>query len=562
MDSGNDQKPDINTYKNNPLKERHYKKRRKKVILRLLLTYLVPTIILLLFLINAYSNLMTESTNRRLLSVAESQARILDIFMMERVNNILNKIDSPVLKFPLNKSKLEEVHEQLKADNYSFIDLGYFDSSGIQNIYSGPEKILEKKDYRNEEWFVHLINDSVRYIVTDIYKGLRNKPHFTIAAKRYSDSGALHIFKSSLDPRSIYENITSFEKSQDVNIYIINTKGFFQLGNPDSTYKNEKSTFMPDSNKYKGISEADIGGKFETYAFARLSGTDWIVIVSDADMNKNLSVFFYPVLLPAFVLIILLIVVFIYRSKAMVTTEYEKDIVKTQLRQAAKLAAVGELAAGIAHEIGNPLNIITNEIGMMKDYADPKYNLNKSIYDLNPNFDKINKAVFRIKDINRKMLSFVRADDRKPEEININDLINDFTSGFFERELSIRNIKLILDLDNNLPKIIFDDNQMRQVLINLLNNAADAINAPGKIFINTWFDETYVYIRVTDTGAGISQENIDKIFLPFFTTKPVGHGTGLGLSVSYSIIKSFGGEIRVESQPEQGTAFTIVMPIM
>jgi two-component system NtrC family sensor kinase len=158
-------------------------------------------------------------------------------------------------------------------------------------------------------------------------------------------------------------------------------------------------------------------------------------------------------------------------------------------------------------------------------------------------------------------MTFVRRDDLKLDYYDVNQIINELLEGFVEHELFVSNITLEKNLQPNLPKVWVDANSLRQVILNLLNNAKDAITGQGKITISTFQDGEFVYISVKDTGCGISQEQMDKIFLPFYTTKPVGKGTGLGLSVSYNIIKSFGGTIRVESIVGKGSKFTIVLPI-
>jgi two-component system NtrC family sensor kinase len=147
------------------------------------------------------------------------------------------------------------------------------------------------------------------------------------------------------------------------------------------------------------------------------------------------------------------------------------------------------------------------------------------------------------------------------KEYNINELIEDLVGGFLEREMKVDDIEIIRNFNHNIPTIQTDSNQLRQVIINLLTNAHDAIKPPGKITISTSSDTENIYISVTDTGIGISQEKISKIFLPFYTTKPVGKGTGLGLSVSYSIIKNLGGTINVDSNIGHGTSFTIILPV-
>ncbi|HHN48290.1 MAG TPA: HAMP domain-containing histidine kinase, partial [Bacteroidales bacterium] len=125
--------------------------------------------------------------------------------------------------------------------------------------------------------------------------------------------------------------------------------------------------------------------------------------------------------------------------------------------------------------------------------------------------------------------------------------------------LELKNIELIKHFAPNLPMVLLDENQFKQVLINLLNNASDAITPPGIITIFTFLDGERVGVSVSDTGCGIKMEEINKIFTPFYTTKPVGKGTGLGLSVSYGIIKNLGGDITVESIPGKGTLFTIYL---
>jgi two-component system, NtrC family, sensor kinase len=543
-----------------PLKKKHYQEKRKIIFFRLALTYLLPTLIMIAYFANEYYSMVKDSTEKRLISIAESQAKILDIFMMERTRNLLNKIDNPNFIENMNDEILERILYELKTDSRAFIDVGYFENSGVQKFYSGPESSLAMKDYSNEKWFIELTKSDRRNIITDIYMGLRNKPHFTIAVIRNIDSNNFILLKSSLDPQTIYESVTSFEQSQDVDIYIVNNAGLYQLVKTEDEELSAKSPFNPDTKKIKGIKQAIISDEERTYAYSHLAGTDWAVIALEKESDTAFVAIQYSVIIPSTLLIIILVIILFNRSKSMVIAEYDKDIVKAQLQQASKLAAIGELASGIAHEIGNPLNIIANEVGIMQDFANPRFQSDKSIKDLKTNFDKIMKSVFRIKDINRKMLSFVRAGETNLNKSDINESITDLTSGFLEHELSLRNIKLTIDFDQDKLLGMIDENQFRQVMINLLNNAADAISGHGNIYIKTRIKTNGVHISVSDTGTGIKPEQIEKIFLPFFTTKPTGKGTGLGLSVSYNIIKSFGGDISVESIPGIGTNFTIILP--
>jgi two-component system NtrC family sensor kinase len=146
-------------------------------------------------------------------------------------------------------------------------------------------------------------------------------------------------------------------------------------------------------------------------------------------------------------------------------------------------------------------------------------------------------------------------------DCNLNQLLDDVMSGFKQRELEVKNIEVHRDYDPELPDIVADPDQIRQVLLNLINNAGDAISESGSITISTSSEDGNVQLKVTDTGNGMTSEQMKKIFDPFYTTKQAGKGTGLGLSVSLSIVKSMGGAIEVQSMPGAGSAFTVSLPI-
>jgi two-component system NtrC family sensor kinase len=219
------------------------------------------------------------------------------------------------------------------------------------------------------------------------------------------------------------------------------------------------------------------------------------------------------------------------------------------------------MAAGIAHEINNPLAIICEEAGLAKDLMDPQFGQKLTPEDMTRYLDAIQEAVFRCRDITRKLLGFVRKTDINLAQYDVNDIITNFLEGFLTRELTVSNIEILQKLEPQLPKINADKNQLEQVLLNIINNAVDAIQGSGKITIITSRQNQNVHISIIDTGIGMNREQMEKIFLPFYSTKEVGKGTGLGLSVSYGIIKSLGGEILVDSVPGQGSSFTISLPI-
>ncbi|UCC79710.1 MAG: HAMP domain-containing histidine kinase, partial [Candidatus Zixiibacteriota bacterium] len=215
------------------------------------------------------------------------------------------------------------------------------------------------------------------------------------------------------------------------------------------------------------------------------------------------------------------------------------------------------------HEINNPLAAINEEAGLIKDLTGPEFGKNVGCEEIRPHLDSIQESVFRCRDITRKLMGFVRKSDLSLEIYDINSLLDDVLDGLIIREMRASNIEVVKHYSYELPKIKTDGNQLQQVILNIINNCIDAFErGRGKITITTFRDDKFINIAIADTGKGMNQEVLSKIFMPFFTTKEVGKGTGLGLSVSYGIIKNLGGKIEVESTPGEGSVFTLRIPIV
>lgn len=543
--------------------ERHYRELRRKNVLRLFFTYLAPLIILTFYFRIQYLSLLRESSREHLKSVAEYQAKMLDLFLEERLVNLSNVVDDPKFHFPPGSIELQIYLSNLQKISDTFIDLGFFNETGVQASYTGPFTMLENKNYADEHWYVKLAEGPDNFIITDIYFGFRNRPHFTIAVRR-EINGKPAVLRATLDPEKFYHFITSLDGSEEVTTSIVNNAGEFQLVKEKIGAPLEKSLFVPDSSKNIGISQVDFNGNNIDYAYAWLTKASWSVIVQKSGAS-NYGFFAgaqWNIALASILIIVIIFLVIIFRAKSIVQLQKESDTTKIQLEHASKLASVGELAAGIAHEINNPLAIINERIGLMQDMMNPEFGMNPSFDDFNPHLESMKQAVFRGRDITRKLLSFVRKTDVEYHPIDVHKMIDDIISGFIEREMAVSNIEIIKDYGANIPQIMGDENQLDQVLLNFLNNAHDAIKPPGRIMISTEKRVDGVAISVTDTGCGIKPENMERIFLPFFTTKEVGKGTGLGLSVSYGIIKNMGGKIEVESAVGKGSVFTIILPCL
>ncbi len=246
----------------------------------------------------------------------------------------------------------------------------------------------------------------------------------------------------------------------------------------------------------------------------------------------------------------------------------ERLMAEQLLIQASKMATLGEMATGVAHELNQPLSVIKTASSFMKK----KIQKGEAIKDeiLQTLSQEIDSHVDRASKIINHMREFGRKSDVKKEKVNVNVSLKQALE-IFSQQLKLRQIEVVEDLEEDLPAIMADSNRLEQVFINLLINARDAIEerweksdsrvGDKKIFLKTRHENGMIIIEVKDTGTGVSKNILDKIYEPFFTTKEVGKGTGMGLSISYGIVQDYDGTIKVETEEGVGSNFIIKFPI-
>jgi signal transduction histidine kinase len=235
----------------------------------------------------------------------------------------------------------------------------------------------------------------------------------------------------------------------------------------------------------------------------------------------------------------------------LISVNKELKTSQAQTLQAAKMAAIGELAASIVHEIKNPIQILMMHMEMVQR--------GKPL----PNWmDLLGQQVKRLSEMTRRLMNFSRStsEELRMEEVSVNQPVTE-TVAIVQHEYRNNKIDIELRLSPDLPTVNAHANSLQQVFLNLLINARDAMPRGGMITVSTESSGYHVNVKFTDTGDGISKHDLDKIFMPFFTTKDEGSGTGLGLSICRKIISDHKGEIKVESEVGKGTTFTIFLPI-
>jgi two-component system NtrC family sensor kinase len=407
--------------------------------------------------------------------------------------------------------------------------------------------------------------------------GFRKEPHFIIAVT-HTSGGHKWILRATINTevfRSLVENVRIGKTGE---VYLLNDQGVYQTSPRLSGEIMGKSSY-PMGSDHEGI-QIQILDRLQDQrgqalprqiaCQAWLKNPRWLLVVQQeysealADVNHaNTWTLIFLLLSAASILVA---TVFITRHMITIIRrrDTEAERLNEQLLQAGKLASIGELSAGVAHEINNPLAIILTERQLLLDaakqapIADPEFQ-----EQFSDSMSQIDIQVQRCKRITQNLLRFSRRTESMIETVDLNGFIQEVID-LMDREARTSGIKFFSELDPQLPPLLSDPSQLQQVLLNLITNAIDAHDGKpyGSIRISTRTDGRLQQAEVTvaDTGVGIKPEHLRRIFDPFFTTKAVGKGTGLGLSICYSTIRRLGGSMSVHSELGKGTEFTIVLP--
>jgi signal transduction histidine kinase len=445
----------------------------------------------------------------------------------------------------------------------TFVDLGIIDDSGNQLCYSGPYE-LEGRNYLDQDWFHEVARRGTS--TSDVFLGFRESPHFAIATKHDQPDDGFYILRATIDAEMLSEQILSTGLQPTDDVFLINRDGILQ--SPSRRYGEILAPIPLPVPHYSPSVEVvelkDDKGRAIFMSSAYIHNSPFILIQIKPAEEAMGRWFTLRSELLGFLIVSagVILTVIVWGSGRLIMRIREADerrkALYHQVEYSNKLASIGRLAAGVAHEINNPLAIINEKTGLLKDLV--------TLSDATPPRDKVLGiadsvlgSVARCQTITHRLLGFARHMDVRSETIDLHMLLREVL-GFLGREAEYRNINVSFDVAEGLPTIESDRSQLQQVFLNILNNALAAVDSGGAIDITLESGEDHtVVVTVTDDGKGIPEADLKKIFEPFFTTKK-GGGTGLGLSITYGIVKKLGGEISVKSKLGLGTSFTVTLP--
>jgi two-component system NtrC family sensor kinase len=396
--------------------------------------------------------------------------------------------------------------------------------------------------------------------------GYRKFPHIVIAVQHRTETGRTWILRATVDTEKFDDLIESMGLDPGSDAFLLNKGGVFQT--PSKFYGGvlEKFPLPLPPVSYEGsvLEEHDPIGNdvFISYAYFVHPAYILVVVKPRADVLKTWYTLKSELAILLIVSIGIIILVVFRLTGALVRkireSDEKREAVFREMQHTHKLSSIGRLAAGVAHEINNPMAIVNEKAGLMKDlieYTSDFPEKEKFLALTNA----ILQSVQRCRSITHRLLGFARRMEVHIEVLDLNEILRE-TLTFLEKEALYRNLDLRLNLAEDLPRIASDRGQLQQVFLNILNNAFAAVEDGGMVGITTWEkDLDTVAAAISDNGTGMSQETQKHIFEPFFTTKG-GKGTGLGLPITYGIVKKLGGDIEVQSKEGKGTTMTVYLP--
>ena len=542
----------------------------RKMVLIIIVLSSAPMILVSALVLHQFRTSYNEKLYAHLKELVHRHAQDIDSFLNERLNNLQFMLDSCENEDLLDESALQERLFQLQQKYGGvFEDLGVINEAGFQEAYAGRFK-LEKANYSDAKWFNEALEKP--YYISDVFLGLRSMPHFIVSVKRFNQN-RYFLLRATISFDAFNSLAEKLRIGKTGFAFILNRQGDFQTKPHYDMLPSKKSytDFINAGKKathgiYIGELMDDSGRSNTIYLAALLKNEDWILVFQQekkeafSDLIRTQIVAGVILFVGALLIVTMNSIFFHKLINDLTEADREKEMMNQQIIATGKLASVGRLAAGTAHEINNPVAIMVQEAGWVEDLLEEEeFQDGKNLQEIKEALKQIAIQGKRCKEITHKLLSFARKTDSKIEKVQINQMVEEVVA--ISNKASYTGISINTYLDQTIPPIYGSQTEIQQVLLNIINNALYALkDNGGKIDITTRLEEKNVLVIMEDNGPGIPEANLDRIFDPFFTTKPVGEGNGLGLSICFGIIKKMNGEIDVRSAVNVGTRFDIRFP--
>ena len=516
----------------------YYQALKRKLVLIVIVVSFTPLLLVSGIILQQFHHSYHEKVRAHLGELVQKHRQNIDTFLQEKLSDI--KFLATNRSFPelSDEAFLAKILVRLQQQfGEVFQDLGVVNEEGIQLAYAGPFK-LEHADYSEAAWFNNAIQND--YYISDVFLGLRGLPHFIVAV-RTSHNGKRWILRSTIDFNAFNMLVENLRVGKTGFAFILNKDGEFQT----------KPSFdaEPDVKRYMNLVKdglackdgiciverpSETGGE-NIYVASYLKNGDWLLVYQQAtadafaDLRRAQGIALVILLLGGIGIVTMAYLLSGRMINRMAQADREKDMMNEQVIETGKLASIGELAAGIAHEINNPVAIMVEEAGWIEDLlTEEDLKQCENLNEFQRALAQIKNQGRRCKEITHKLLSFARKTDTRIQDVQINDLIEEVVSLSGQRA-KYSSVTMRQNLSEGLPTVKVSPTEIQQVFLNLINNALDAMDKKGgTVDITSSIEDNTIVIEVADTGPGIPQANVQRIFDPFFYDETGWQRNGAG----------------------------------
>ena len=494
---------------------------KRNILIYMIVIPLIPLFLAVGVSFYYFTTALENSSTHSLERIVGDHRDMIDAFLLERKSDlelVANLFDFESIR---RDHVIDDMFDMLKIKSNAFVDLGLFDSRGLHVKYFGQYQ-LTGKIYKDEFWFREVMEKG-RYI-SDVFLGYRNVPHFIIAVKQGEGENAW-VLRATIDTLYFDRMVSSVRIGSSGEAYILNKTGIAQTGRRSGGVdvmeeEPEFAAFPPLDSTIQTFLKSDPQGLKFLYATTWLKDQEWLLVVRQE--KKDAFRFFYYALYASLIIMVVGIAIIVGMSFLMTEKLFtrieqlgrDKKDLGNQLIRATQLAEVGEMAAGFAHEINNPLQIIKSEhaliISIFEDLFENKKigREDQEILELQDSLSQIELQVSRCSDITRAILKFGRKNETRVQLLYPGEQIPEIIK-MIEQRAGVEGIAVFQNIPEHLPGFMGDASQFQQVMLNLFNNAIDAImeahpDAGGRLDIQAAEkDDKWIEIRVADNGVGI-----------------------------------------------------------
>lgn len=537
--------------------ERFYLRLRYLIAAGFIAVAVTPLILLHEHAARVYRASWLERTQAELKRLARDRAELIDRHLAEQRTLLLTLLSLAPATAYAEAPRLDALYDRLRASG-RVSDVSVIDRQGRHLGYRGPyAAALAGRNYAAEPWFVATLRAG--WHVSDVFTGFRGVPHIVVAVA--DASGVLRV---TLDSSDFNRLVASTEVGPGGDAFLVNRAGALQT----PSRLGRTAMRAAELERFAAVATDAATGHGQDghlHAAAALNGGQWLLVL-ETDVRASLAAYEQARRRDALWLagaVAVIVAVAIVLTQALVgrllSAERARAAMAEQVRTVEQLAQVGQLAASVAHEVNNPLQIIADQAGLIEDVLAEATDGSQTAA-LREAVGRIRAQVRRTAGITRRLLGFARPMPPSVVPTALAAAVTE-TLELLAPEAARRGVRIERADDPTLPPIPLDPLQLQQVLLNLLHNALDAVGTGGRVWVKTRREGQTAVLEVADDGPGLAPEVLSHLFEPFFSTKPKGKGTGLGLYVVHDLVARAGGRITAANRPEGGACFTVHLPL-